>query len=201
MDSNYAIRYASALAERWWTFVIRGVAAVLFGIVAIAVPGSSLRALVILWGAYAIVDGVFALMLAAQRGRSGLSWGWLLFEGIVGIGAGVATFFWPTITALVLLTVIAVWAVLTGIAEIATAIQLRRLITGEWLLATSGVLSIAFGILLLLRPGAGALALVWLIGAYAIVFGVLLIGLGLRLNQWRRAGERPIPTSGAPTAA
>lgn len=191
----------STLAARWWVLVVRGVAAILFGILAIVMPGISLFLLIILWGAYALVDGVLNLILAARRARAGRSWGWLLFEGIVSVGAGVVTFAWPGITGLVLLFVIAVWAVLTGIARIVAAIGLRRQISGEWLLATSGVVSIAFGVLLMLYPASGALALVWMIGAYAIVFGVLLIGLGLRLNHWRRrAGEGPIPAaSGTPT--
>jgi uncharacterized membrane protein HdeD (DUF308 family) len=201
MSSDYAIPNVSALAARWWVLVIRGAAAILFGILAVAVPRISLFALVMLWGAYALVDGVFNLMLAARGARAGRRWGWLLFEGILSIAAGVVAFAWPGITALVLLALIGFWAVLTGIAEIAAAIRLRRQIRGEWLLATSGILSIAFGVLVLLFPGAGALALVWMIGAYAIVFGGLLIGLGVRLKRWGRPRERPIPTGGMPTPA
>lgn len=191
MASDYTSASVSALAERWWVLEIRGVAAILFGILAIVAPGTSLLALLILWGAYALVDGVFNLILAARRGRAGQSWGWLVFEGIVSIGAGVLTFAWPGMTALILLVVIAVWAVLTGIAKIATAIRIRRQVSGEWMLAVSGVLSILFGVFLLLSPGAGALALVWVIGAYAIIFGALLIGLGLRLHRWGRSLARP----------
>lgn len=177
-----------ALAARWWAPVVRGVAAILFGVLAFVVPGASLAALVILWGAYAIVDGGFAIALAAQRGAAGGRWGWFLFEGLVSIAAGVATFVWPQITALALLYVIAVWAVITGVAEIAAAIALRRVISGEWLLALSGVLSIVFGVLLFGHPGAGALAVVWTIGGYAIAFGVLLVGLGIRLHRWHADG-------------
>lgn len=191
MNAEYVSASVSALAERWWVLEIRGVAAILFGILAIVAPGTSLLALLILWGAYALVDGVFNLILAARRGRAGQSWGWLVFEGIVSIGAGVLTFAWPGMTALILLVVIAVWAVLTGIAKIATAIRIRRQVSGEWLLAVSGILSILFGVFLLLSPGAGALALVWVIGIYAIVFGALLIGLGLRLHRWSRSLARP----------
>lgn len=201
MNSKYANPNVSTLAARWWALVIRGVVAILFGIVAIAAPVSSLFALVILWGAFVIVDGVFNLVLAARKARAGRSWGWLLFEGLVSVAAGVLTFVWPGITALALLAVIAIWAVLTGIAEIAAAIRLRREIRGEWLLATSGVLSIVFGVLLLVFPASGVLALMWLIGAYAIIYGVLLIGLGLRLHRWGGADERPLPTGGAHTPA
>ena len=199
MNPEYPNLNVSKLTARWWAPVIRGAAAILFGILCLAVPGISLYALVILWAAYAVIDGAFALAMAARVAAAGRSWGWHLFEGIVGIGAGVLSFVWPGITAMVLLAVIAVWAVLTGIAEIAAAIRLRRQITGEWLLATSGVLSIVLGLLMLFFPGAGALAVVWMIGAYAIGFGALLIGLGLRLRRWGRSRERMAPTGGATT--
>jgi uncharacterized membrane protein HdeD (DUF308 family) len=194
--------FVETLAERWWMLVVRGIAAIVFGILTFAVPQSSLFALVILWGAYAIVDGVFALMLAARSGRAGERWGWMLIEGLVGIGAGVVTFVWPQITAIVLLTVIAFWAVLTGVAEVAMAITLRREIKGEWFLALSGLLSMAFGVLLLANPGRGALALAWTIGAYALAFGVMLIALGVKLKRWARSGEHQFPGGGArPTPA
>jgi uncharacterized membrane protein HdeD (DUF308 family) len=188
----------SQLADRWWTLVVRGIAAVLFGMLIFVAPGISLVSLVILWGAYAIVDGVFNLMTAYRGARAGRRWGWLLFEGIVSVAAGVLTFAWPAITALALLAVIGVWAVLTGIAEIASAVRLRKQIRGEWILALSGILSIGFGVFLFLFPGAGALATLWMIGAYAIAFGVLLGGLGVRLRRWRRAAGRPAPSGGIP---
>jgi uncharacterized membrane protein HdeD (DUF308 family) len=178
--------FVGALLARWWVWMLRGSAAILFGILAFAAPASSLAALVMLWGAYAVLDGVFALVIAARRGRAGLRWGWMFFEGLVGIAAGVGTFAWPAITGLVLLAFIAAWAVLTGVAEIAAAIALRRELRGEWLLGASGALSVAFGALLLVRPEAGALAIAWMIGAYALVFGVLLVAFGLRLNRLRR---------------
>lgn len=177
---------ASQLADRWWALVLRGAAAILFGGLAFAMPGLGLLALVILWGSYALVDGVFNLVLAVRGARAGRRWGWLMLEGVLSIAAGVIAFAWPSITALALLVMIAVWAVLTGIAELAVAIRLRKVIRGEWLLALSGILSVVFGVLMLLFPGSGALALIWVIGAYAIVFGALLIGLGIRLRGWRR---------------
>jgi uncharacterized membrane protein HdeD (DUF308 family) len=186
------------LADRWWTQVIRGGAAILFGILTFAAPAISLVALVALWGAYALVDGVFNLMTAFRGARAGQRWGWLMFEGIISVAAGVLTFAWPGITALALLVVIGVWAVLTGIAEIATAVRLRKQIKGEWVLALTGILSIGFGVLMFLFPGAGALAVLWMIGAYSVVFGGLLVGLGLRLRSWRRATGRPLPSGGAP---
>ena len=199
MESERASRFARALTARWWMLVVRGVAAILFGVLAVVVPGSSLFALVTLWAAYAVADGALALKLAARRDRAGRSWGWLLFEGVVGTVTGVGALLWPGITALALLLVIAAWAVSTGIAKIAAAIWLRRQIGGEWLLAAGGGLSVAFGALLLLSPGPGALALAWLIGAHAIVLGALLAGLGLRLYRWRPSAEGAVSTAGAPT--
>lgn len=186
MAIEQATMDAAHLADRWWVPLIRGIAAITFGILALAYPGISLLVLIMLWGAYALVDGVFSLVMAVRRGRAGGNWGWLVFEGIVGVLAGILAFAWPGMTAMVLLMVIAAWAVLTGIAEIATAIRLRKEIRGEWLLGTIGVLSIVFGGLLFAYPGTGALALIGLIGGYSIVFGVLLLGLAWRLYSWRR---------------
>lgn len=188
------------LAERWWALVVRGVAAILFGALTFALPGISLLVLLILWAAYALVDGVLNLVLAARGARAGRRWGWLLFEGIVSIAAGVVAVVWPGITAWALLMVIAAWAVVTGVAEIAVAIRLRRQLEGEWLLALGGVLSIAFGVALVAYPGAGVLAVLWMVGAYAILFGVLLIGLGWRLHAWHRA-EHPGTHGGLPSKA
>ena len=182
----------SALAERWWVPVVRGIAAVMFGILAIIAPSISLLALIVMWGAYALVDGAFNLVHAARNAGTARGWGWLAIEGLVSIAAGVLTFVYPGVTALLLVAIIAGWAVLTGIAEIAAAIRLRREASGEWMLAASGVLSIAFGIFLLMRPGVGALALVWVIGSYAILFGLLLIAFGMRLHRWYRGGQRPL---------
>ncbi len=190
-----------ALSARWWVPVIRGLAAIIFGVLALIAPSIGLLALVIMWGVYAIADGVFNLVLATRAGRAGGSWGWYLVEGLVSIAAGVVTFAYPGITALVLLFIIAAWAIVTGIAEIAAAVELRRLVSGEWMLALAGVLSIAFGVLLFAAPGAGALAVVWLIGGYAIVFGVLLVGLGVKLHRVHRETGRAFPTGGVPTAA
>jgi uncharacterized membrane protein HdeD (DUF308 family) len=191
----------NAIVPRWWAIVIRGVAAILFGVLTFVAPRESLLVLVLFWGAYALMDGVFNLVLAVRGARVLRGWGWLLFEALVSIAAGVITFVWPAITAIGLLVVIAVWAVLTGVAEIATAIRIRRLVRGEWLLALSGILSIVFGVLLLARPQAGALAVTWIIGAYAILFGLLLVGLGVRVHRWVKFAEPLIPTGGTPTHA
>jgi uncharacterized membrane protein HdeD (DUF308 family) len=192
---------AIVLATRWWTLALRGIAAIVFGILTFISPASSLLALVILFGAYAIVDGVLALILAIRRPVEGRHWGSLLVEGIAGIVSGVLTFAWPGLSALVLLYLIAAWAVITGVAEIAAAIRLRKQVQGEWLLALTGVLSIVFGILLFVFPGAGALAVTLWIGAYAVAFGILLLVLALRLRAWGRQTSRHIPVERAPSPA
>jgi uncharacterized membrane protein HdeD (DUF308 family) len=170
------------LARNWWALVLRGAVAVLFGIAALIWPDITVTALVFLFGAYVLVDGIFAL-IGAFWNRTG-QWWLLLIEGIAGIAAGILTFIWPNITELILLYLIAFWAILTGILEIAAAIQLRKELTGEWLLVLGGLASLVFGIIMVFSPGAGATALIWLVGAYAIVFGVLLVVLGFKLRSW-----------------
>jgi uncharacterized membrane protein HdeD (DUF308 family) len=178
------------LARNWWMLALRGLVAVLFGLVAIVWPGLTLTALVLLFGAYALVDGVFAVVSALRTASRQSRWWMLLIEGVIGIVIGVVTFLWPDITALALLYLIAAWAIVTGVFEILAAIRLRREITGEWLLALSGIASVLFGLLLVILPGAGALAVVWLIGIYALIFGVLLIVLAFRLRSWGRTATR-----------
>jgi uncharacterized membrane protein HdeD (DUF308 family) len=169
--------------------VLRGLAALIFGILAFIWPGITLTALVFLFGAYALVDGIFALA-AGVRAYGELKRWWLLsIEGIFSLLAGVLAFIWPGITALVLLVMISAWAIVTGIFEIVAAIQMRKYVTGEWLLVLSGVASVAFGVLLLINPLAGALAVVWIIGAYAIVFGVMMMVLGFRLRGLTRSAS------------
>jgi uncharacterized membrane protein HdeD (DUF308 family) len=172
-----------SLSHNWWALAIRGVAAIIFGVLAFVWPGITLTALVLLFGAYAITDGIFAIIAAVNASGKARRWWLLLLEGILSIVAGVLTFILPGITALFLLYLIAFWAIVTGVFAIGTAIRLRKEITGEWLMALSGVASVLFGFLLLLFPGAGALALIWWIGAYAVVFGALLLGLAFRLRS------------------
>jgi len=171
------------LASRWWALALRGVIAVLFGLLAFLIPGVTLVSLVMLFGFYAILDGVFDIVSAIKA--PGHHWP-LLVEGIVGILAGIVTFLWPGITAMVLLYLIAFWAILTGVLEIVAGIRLRAVIANELLLILMGVLSILFGILIILFPGAGALAIILWIGAYAVVFGVILIVLAFRLRSLRQ---------------
>lgn len=170
------------LAKNWWLLLLRGIAGILFGLLAFVWPGITLWTLVILYGAYALVDGIFAI-IAAMRGDDAKARWWLALIGILGIGAGLLTFLWPGITALVLTMFIGIWALVHGIFEIVGAIKLRKEIDNEWWLIFSGAISVLFGLSLLIMPGAGALALVWLIGAYAIVFGGLLVGFAFRLRR------------------
>jgi uncharacterized membrane protein HdeD (DUF308 family) len=171
-----------ALAKNWWLEVLRGVAAIIFGILALANPGIALVTLVLLWGIYALVDGVLAIAAAIMGGNPMPRW-WLAIVGLAGIGAGVMTFVYPVVTAFVLLIFIAVWAIVLGIFEIYGAIKLRKEIEGEWFLILSGALSVLFGLVLLARPGAGALAVIWIIGAYAIILGVIYVIFGLKLRK------------------
>lgn len=170
------------LARNWWLLLIRGVLAVIFGILAFVWPGITLAVLVLFFGAYALVDGIFALvsgfMMIGQRER----WWVMILEGIAGILVGLLTFFYPGMTAILLLYFIAAWALITGVLEIVAAIRLRREIENEWLLGLAGAASVLFGILLFLQPGAGALAVIWLIAGYAILFGLLLIFLAFRVR-------------------
>jgi uncharacterized membrane protein HdeD (DUF308 family) len=174
------------LARNWWILALRGLCAIIFGMLAFVWPAITLGVLVLLYGAYALVDGVLAIVAAvSKREGSDRSWWTLLLEGLLGIAAGIVTFVWPGMTALVLLFLIAAWALVTGVFEIIAAIRLRKEIEGELWLALSGIVSVLFGVLLLVRPGAGALTVVWLIGAYALFFGILLVALAFRLKRFK----------------
>src|SRR5258708_35773765 len=169
---------AAVLGEQprhWWVVALRGVAAIVFGILAFAWPGVTLAVLVLLFGVYAILDGVLALYAAARSGGKDL-WARLL-EGIVGIVAGLVAFFLPGLTALALLFVIAAWAILTGVLEVIAAVRLRQVIQNEWALILAGVLSVLFGLLLRVQAGAGILARVWLGGLLPVLFGNALLSL------------------------
>lgn len=166
---------AEILARYWWVVLIRGLAAIAFGVVAFVSPGITLASLILLFGFFVLVDGVFSLLAAWQGRKVDEDW-WLgVLRGVLGILLGVLTFRNPGLTALVLVLYIAAWALAGGILEIATAIRLRDRIEGEWLLALAGVASIAFAGLVLWAPGAGALAMLWWIAAWAVVTGVLLV--------------------------
>jgi uncharacterized membrane protein HdeD (DUF308 family) len=177
----------------WWALVLRGIAAILFGILAFVWPHITLTALVFLFGAYALVDGAFAIIAGIKSHGEFKRWWVLLIEGILSVIAGVLAFMLPGITALILLMIIAAWSIATGVFEIAAAIQMRKYITGEWMLVLAGIASLLFGIALFVNPAVGALAVVWLIGIYAIVFGVLLLGLGFKLRGLVHATHQMTP--------
>ena len=163
--------------------IVRGIVGVVFGLVAFAWPGITIAGLVVIFGAYTIIDGITTMILGlSRRAEYGRSWP-AAIQGIVGIVVGVLTFIWPGLTALALVIFIGAWAIVTGVFEIAAAIKLRREITGEWMLALSGLLSLVFGVLVFAFPGAGAVGIAWVLGAYAMAGGVVLIALGVRLRS------------------
>ena len=170
------------LKRGWWLLVLRGLCAVLFGILAFAWPGMTLVTLVLLFGAYALVNGIFTLGLAFRAPKGTGATGTLVLLGLLGIAAGIVTFAYPGATAITLLWIIAFWAIFSGVLEIAAAIRLRKELTNEWMLILAGLLSVLFGVLAIARPGAGALSIIWLIGAYAILFGIMMLALAFRIR-------------------
>jgi uncharacterized membrane protein HdeD (DUF308 family) len=176
-----------ALVKNWWLLLLRGVASILFGVLALAWPGLTLLVLVVLFGAYALADGILALAAAISGTNGPGSRWWLAVVGFLGIGMGILTMLFPGITGVALLVFIALWAMSVGVFEIVGAIQLRKELDDFWLLIASGALSFLFGLLLLVQPGTGALALAWMIGLYAIALGVVSVTLALRLRKHREA--------------
>jgi uncharacterized membrane protein HdeD (DUF308 family) len=172
------------LIRNWWLVALRGLAALLFGALAILKPAATVAALILLFGAYAVVNGVFTIAAAVANRRGEPHWAWLLISGVLSVALGVLTLAMPGVTGIVLLYLIATWAIVTGVSEIGTALRLRRVITGEWLLIAGGVASVLFGLLLIAFPGAGALAVILWIGTYAIMIGLLLLALAFRLRSW-----------------
>lgn len=170
------------LSKHWWLLLLRGVAAIIFGLLAWTLPGITLWAVVLLFGAYAIVDGVIAIVNSFSGAGRQHRWS-LLFMGLVGIAAGIIAFGWPGITALALLWVVAFWAMVTGILEITAAFGLPIPTGDRWLLGLAGLASTAFGVLLVVRPGAGLLTLVWLLGFYGVFYGVLAIIASFKLRD------------------
>jgi uncharacterized membrane protein HdeD (DUF308 family) len=187
-DSIIGGSVAETLRRNWWLLALRGLAAVIFGVLAFAWPGITLLTLIWLFGAFALVNGILSLVLATKAPKGYPRFGSLILGGLLGILAGLLTFVMPGITALGLLILIAVWALVTGILEIVAAIKLRKTITGEWILIVTGLASVAFGILLILQPAAGALVMVFWIGAYALVFGILLFLLAFKMRSLGKEG-------------
>lgn len=167
-----------ALTQHWWVVLLRGVLAILFGVMAYAWPGVTLAVLVLFWGAYALTDGIFEV-IAGIRSK----WGALTFLGVLGIAAGIVTFVWPGITAITLVWVFAFWAIVAGVLQVSAAIRLRKEVQGEWLWILSGVCMVVLGVLLMLYPGAGALSIIWLIAGLAVVWGILLVMLAFKMKS------------------
>jgi uncharacterized membrane protein HdeD (DUF308 family) len=185
---------SEVLAQRWWAVGLRGILAIIFGLICLLTPGIAVGAFVIVFAAYMFVDGVFAIISGLRAARSGESWGLLILEGVVDLGAGVVAILWPAITLVALVWIVAIWAILSGALMLAAAFSLN-LDYGRWWLALGGIASIIFGILLIIEPLIGAVVLTLWIGAYAVVFGVLLLVLGFQLNSKREAQLRKAPAA------
>jgi len=170
------------LVRNWWVPVLRGVLGILFGFLVFAYPRTTVEVFIYLFGAYALLDGVVAVALSfdVSRGR-----GWVLLSGIAGIAAGILTFLYPSTTAVALVYIVAAWAIITGIFEIAAAFEWRQVLSDMWMLGLAGVLSIILGVVLFSSPSAGLLAWAYLIGIYAIIYGVLYIVAGIRLRSFQ----------------
>jgi uncharacterized membrane protein HdeD (DUF308 family) len=194
-------RDETSLASRWGWIVTRGVVAILFGILALSRPGPMTLSLVMLFAAYAFVGGIATIITAAQRGRIGESWGMLMLDGVLGVAVAVVAVLWPASTALAFVWVLAAWAIITGALEIGSAINLRKVIDHEWSLGLAGALTILLGLLMLFRPLAGGLAVVWTLGVYAIIFGVCNIALGFRLRSLTHGHRGQLPSGGLPQGA
>ena len=190
MATDIPLPLSGLFTRNWWIVLLRGIFAILFGIIAFRAPLATLRALVLVFGIYALVDGFFALVAAAA------GWGhredrWLLvLEGLVGVGAGFVTLHATALTAIVLLFFIAAWALATGILKIVEAIRLRKEISNEFWLVLSGVASVIFASLVMFNPAAGAVAMVWLVGWYALIMGMMLVILSFKLRGMRRLDYR-----------
>jgi uncharacterized membrane protein HdeD (DUF308 family) len=184
-----------SLSQNWWLVVLRGALAIVFGVLAFVWPEITILTLIVMFGVYAIVDGLVAAWTGLSRVKDSPRWWVFLLEGLISIGAGVIALIWPRLATLVLIYMIASWAVITGILEIVAAIRLRNEISNEWVLGLGGVISIALGVLLFLQPLAAGVAIIWTVAAYAVIFGVLLIILGFRLRNWKT------PTAREPVAS
>ncbi len=186
-----------SLSRNWWLVALRGVLAILFGVLAFVWPAVTWLTLIIIFGVYAIVDGIVAIVTGLTRTEDSRRWWAFLLEGLLNIGAGIVALVSPGLTTLVLIYVIASWAIVTGVLEIAAAVRLRDEIDNEWVMGLGGFVSIVLGVLLLLQPAAGGLAIIWIIAGYALIFGILLVALGVRLRSWKRPETRqPIPSIG-----
>jgi uncharacterized membrane protein HdeD (DUF308 family) len=183
---------SEVLAESWWAIGLRGILGIVFGLICLLATNIALLSLVLLFSAYMLVDGVFAVVSGIRAARNGERWALLALEGVVNIAAGVVAFLWPLITMVVLVWIIAIWAIISGALMLGAAFTLN-LTHGRWWLALGGIASLIFGLLLVIMPLVGAVVLTWWIGAYAIVFGVLLLVLAFQLHSRREAQLRKAP--------
>ncbi len=189
MNNSIERQLANTLARNWWKLLVRGLVSISFGVLLWLLPGISLALLVLFFGAFVLVDGILGIWMAISGRKEYENWWELLLWGLVDIGIGILTFISPGATAVALVIFIAVWAIATGVLQIVVAIRLRREIEGEWLLILGGLLSVVLGILFMVQPGTGALALVWLIGTYAIVFGLILVILAVKTRSFRKFAD------------
>jgi len=178
------------LARSWWAIALRGLAAILFGILTLIWPGLTLEVLILFFGAFALLDGAFSAVSAIANRKHDRTWWWFLIAGLAGVVVGVLTFVYPGLTAIILVYFIAARALIVGVVEVVAAIALRREISDEWFLIVQGIISALFGVVLFIVPGAGALGLVLVIGIYAVVVGVLLLLVAFRLRSWNKAALR-----------
>ncbi|HTH15301.1 MAG TPA: HdeD family acid-resistance protein [Magnetospirillum sp.] len=174
---------SARLASNWWAVLIRGLAGIAFGVIAFLAPGLSMAALVLVFGVYMLIDGIFDIVAGFRAARQHERWGLLLLEGVLDIAAGLIALFWPAITVVVLVFIVAAWALVSGVVSVVAAF---RLDDGRWLMGLAGVVSVALGLLLFLVPVTGAVVLTWWLGAYALVFGAALTGLAIRLRFRRQ---------------
>ncbi len=197
-ETTHADALSEILADSWWAVGLRGLLGIAFGLICLLVPAAAILAIVLLFSAYMLVDGVLAIASGIKAARSGKRWGLLILEGVVDIAAGAVAFLWPGITALTFVILIAIWAIFSGALMLAAAFSLK-IDHGRWWLALGGIASVIFGIVLLIAPVMGAVVLTWWLGAYAIVFGVLLLVLAFQLHGKKE--ERTSKSATTRTAA
>lgn len=188
-----------SLADHWWVVFVRGLCAVIMGILAVMLPGITLVSLLMVYGVFAIADGITAIWIGLKARHERRIWWEMVISGALAIFAGILVSAWPGLTAMIFVIMIGVFAIMRGVMEIVAAIQLRKVIDDEWMLILSGIISILFGGMLVAKPGEGAIAMVLLIGAFMIAIGAMTIGLALRLRhisrRWHEHGHASFPTA------